>query len=50
MSVSLNQEASSVVKNTLTATFSSIHLAIKTSPYQSLPMEWPITNCLAIVL
>ena len=33
ISVSLNHDASSVVKNILTATFSPLHLASQTSPY-----------------
>lgn len=50
ISVSLNQLASSVVKKTLTATFSPLHLPIHTSPYLPFPICFIIWICLAIVL
>ncbi len=49
ISVSLNQLSSSVVKKTLTATLSPLHLPIQTSPYRPFPICLTIWICLAMV-
>ena len=50
ISVSRNHDASSVVKNTFTATSSPLHVAFQTSPYRPFPIIFWNWICLAIVL